>query len=74
MKPHSQAVREAQAWDRILAAVKAQAKRDGVEVSGLDVTHRDPSLQQLFRMEALADFLEGKTAAPKAEKKPEGKL
>jgi hypothetical protein len=79
MKPHTLAVREAQAWDRILAAVKAKAKAEGVQVSGLDATHRDPALQQLFRMEALADLLEAQ-AEPEAkpakttEKKSEGKL
>lgn len=59
MKPHTQAVREAQAWERIQAAVKRLAKEAGVDVPGLDITHRDPGLQQLFRVEALADFLEG---------------
>lgn len=76
MKPHTQAVREAQAWERIQAAVRKRAQAAGVEVAGLDVTHRDPSLQQLFRMEALADFLEAdaplaEPAAPEpAEVKP----
>jgi len=38
----------------------------------LDATHRDVSLQQLFRVEALADFLSGVHAAPPApEAKPE---
>jgi hypothetical protein len=62
MKPHTQAVREAQAWNRILLAIKARAKADNADASSLDVTNRDPGLQQLFRMEALADFLEGKPA------------
>jgi hypothetical protein len=62
MKPHTQAVREAQAWNRILAAVKAQATAAGADSSALDVTNRDPALQQMFRMEALADFLEAKPA------------
>jgi hypothetical protein len=78
MKPHTLAVREAQAWDRILAAVKAKAKAEGVQVSGLDATHRDPALQQLFRMEALADLLEAQAEPVKpaktTEKKSEGKL
>jgi len=59
MTPHSQAVRGAQAWDRIVVAIAKQAKAGGVRVNGLDATHRDPALQQLFRMEALADYLEG---------------
>ena len=48
-------------------------------MDGLDATHRDPALQQLFRMEALADLLEAQ-AEPEAkpakttEKKSEGKL
>jgi hypothetical protein len=62
MKPHTQAVREAQAWNRILLAIKKRAKADNADASSLDVTNRDPGLQQLFRMEALADFLEGKSA------------
>ena len=66
MKPHTQAVREAQAWDRILAAIKAQAKANGVDAASLDVAHRVPGLQQLFRMEALADFLEGEESATPA--------
>ena len=78
MKPHTLAVREAQAWDRILAAVKAKAKAEGVQVSGLDATHRDPALQQLFRMEALADLLEAQAEPAKpaktTAKKSEGKL
>lgn len=61
MKPHTQAVREAQAWERIEAAAQRLAAEAGVQVVGLDATHRDPGLQQLFRMEALADFLEGAT-------------
>jgi hypothetical protein len=79
MKPHAQAVREAQAWDRILGAVTRQAQAAGVKTEGLDATHRDPSLQRLFRMEALAAHLEGVEAAQapkpaKAEGKAEGKV
>lgn len=58
MKPHAQAVRDAQAWERILAAAKMQAAANGVEATSLDATHRDPALQRLFRMEALAGILE----------------
>lgn len=71
MKPHIQAVREAQAWDRILAAVEQQARAAGVEVNGLAATHRDPELQRLFRMEALADFLESTAQQPAQETAPE---
>ena len=70
MKPHTQAVREAQAWARIQAAVEKRAAAAGVKVAGLDATHRDPSLQQLFRMEALAAYLES-ADAPQAEPQPE---
>lgn len=70
MKPHTQAVREAQAWARIQAAVEKRAAAAGVKVAGLDATHRDPSLQQLFRMEALAAYLES-AVAPQAEPQPE---
>ena len=73
MKPQIQAVRGAQAWGRIEAAVAAQAKAAGVKVEGLDATHRDPGLQQLFRMEALADFLEGMNKPAVEEPKPEAK-
>ena len=66
MKPHTQAVREAQAWERIRAAVKRLASEAGGDVPGLDATHRDAGLQQLYRVEALADFLEGATL-PKPE-------
>lgn len=69
MKPHTQAVRQAQAWARIQAAVERRAAAAGVKVAGLDATHRDPSLQQLFRMEALADYLE--SDAPAAQPAPE---
>lgn len=70
MKPHTLAVREAQAWGRIETAAKVLAKRAGVQADGLDATHRDPSLQMLFRMEGLADLLESLAGAPagKAEK------
>ncbi len=67
MKPHAQAVREAQAWARIQAAIEQRAAAAGVKVEGFDATHRDPALQQLFRMEALAAYLEAeneRAAAP----------
>jgi len=67
MKPHTQAVREAQAWNRIMLAIKKRAKAENADASGLDVTNRDPALQQMFRMEALADFLEAKPAEQPAE-------
>ena len=70
MKPHTQAVREAQAWERIQAGVEKQGAAAGVKVAGPDATHRDPSLQQLFRMEALAAYLES-AGAPQAEPQPE---
>ena len=69
MKPHTQAVREAQAWARIQAAVQRQRAAAGGKVEGLDATHRDPVLQQLFRMEALAAYLEG-AGAPANEEPP----
>jgi hypothetical protein len=65
MKPHTQAVREAQAWNRIMAAIKANAYAVGLDSSSLDVTNRNPALQQMFRMEALADFLEAGMAPAK---------
>jgi len=72
MKPHTQAVREAQAWERIRTEAKRLAAEMGSDAQGLDATHRDVSLQQLFRVEALADFLAGVHAAPPApEAKPE---
>ena len=75
MKPHTQAVREAQAWNRIMLAIKKRAKAENADASGLDVTNRDPALQQMFRMEALADFLEAgdkpaEQPAKEAESKP----
>lgn len=63
MKPHTQAVREAQAWERIWTEARRLAQESGRDAAGLDVTHRDVSLQQLFRVEALADFLAGVIAA-----------
>jgi len=83
MKPQIQAVRFAQAWASIEESVTAEAKAAGVKVEGLDATHRDPELQQLFRMEALAAFYKGKRTpaqepvkpakeAPKVEAKPTG--
>jgi hypothetical protein len=62
MKPHTQAVREAQAWNRVLLAIKGRALAEGKDTSSLDVANRNPNLQRLFQLEAIADFLEGKTA------------
>ena len=73
MKPHTQAVREAQAWERIRTEAKRLAAEMGSDAQGLDATHRDVSLQQLFRVEALADFLAGVHAAPSAPAAPEPK-
>ena len=66
MKHQIRAVREAQAWQRIEAAIQVQAAAAGVKAVGLDATHRDPALQQLFRVEALADYLEAQNVKPEA--------
>jgi hypothetical protein len=64
MKPHTQAVREANAWNRILLAIKERATAEGKDVSVFDVTHRNPNLQELFQKEAVADYLDPEGAAP----------
>lgn len=64
MKPHTQAVREAQAWNRIMLAIKERATAEGKDVSVFDVTHRNPNLQELFQKEAVADYLDPEGAAP----------
>jgi len=71
MKPHTQAVREAKAWNRIMLAIKERALAEGKDTSGFDVTHRNPNLQELFQKEAVADYLDPEGAAPPPTEQPE---
>jgi len=58
MTPSVIARRTAQAQERIIAhAMLIAAGNASLDTSGLAVTHRDPRVQSMLRLESLGDFL-----------------
>jgi hypothetical protein len=74
MHPRTLATRESVAAQRTVAAAKTLAERFGLDdrAKALTIEDKHPDIQQLFRNEAVADFLEALTAVelPSAEDIP----
>lgn len=53
------ALRRQDAYRRIEAAARTLAKATGTEIGGtLDIRHRDPQIEQVLRLEAVADMVD----------------
>jgi len=59
---NSLAIRQDAAWGRIQAALAALGNADSP--SGLEIRHRDPYVQEVLRVEAIADALGAIISAP----------
>ncbi len=67
---------QALAHNRLMAAAEAVGKKYDVpkQAAALaEITERDPLLRQMLQTQALADLLEGLTAAPKVKGKAKAK-
>lgn len=71
MTPRILATRTAIANDRLAAAATQLAQKRNYPVDGINAIHRDPAVQQMLRLEALATMLEAMATqeAPKSARK-----